>query len=54
VRAQRLACAGVSFEEIARALGRSSEEVRLRLEPEPKPGRPATANLGYPHIKTRR
>jgi len=53
VRAQRMACEGNSFESIAQALGRSSEEVRRRLDPEPAPGRPEFARVGYPHLKRR-
>jgi hypothetical protein len=53
VRAQRLACDGLTLEEIASALGRSREDVRCRLEPEPAPARQATANVGFAHMKMR-
>jgi hypothetical protein len=54
VRAQCMACEGRSFDDIARALGRSADEVRRRLEPDPGPRRQELANLGYPHLKTLR
>jgi len=53
VRAQRMACEGASFDTIAHALGRTSEEVRRRLDPEPAPHRPEFASVGYPHLKRR-
>ncbi len=53
VRAQRLACEGHSVDAIAQALGRTAEEVRRRLEPEPKPHRQEFANLGHRHLKDR-
>jgi hypothetical protein len=48
-----MACEGHSFERIAQALGRSGEEVRRRLDPEPAPGRQEFANVGYRHLKCR-
>ena len=53
VRAQRMACEGNSFEAIAHKLGRSSEEVRRRLDPQPVPSRPEFAGIGYQHLKRR-
>jgi len=53
VRAQRMACEGYNLETIAKALGRSGEEVRRRLDPEPAPGRPEFASVGYRHLKYR-
>jgi hypothetical protein len=53
VRAQCMACEGHSFERIAQALGRSSEDVRCRLDPEPATGRQEFANVGYRHLKYR-
>jgi hypothetical protein len=54
VRAQRMACEGLTFDDIAQALGRSSDEVRLRLEAEPSPSRQSSANVGFAHMKVRR
>ncbi len=54
VLAQRMACDGNSFDDIAAALGRPSEDIRRRLEPDPKSDRPKSANVGYPHMKPRR
>jgi hypothetical protein len=54
VRAQRMACDGLTFEEIAQALGRSGEQVRRRLEAEPTPSRQAVANVGFAHMKVPR
>lgn len=51
VRAQRMSCEGDSFDAIAQALGRSSEDVRRRLDPEPAPSRPEFASVGYRHLK---
>jgi hypothetical protein len=48
-----MACEGHSFEGIAQALGRSPEDVRRRLDPEPAPGRQEFANVGYRHLKYR-
>ncbi len=48
-----MACEGHSFERIAQALGRSSEDVRCRLDPEPATGRQEFANVGYRHLKYR-
>jgi hypothetical protein len=53
VRAQRMACEGHSFDAIARALRRSAEEVRRRLDPEPAAKRQECARVGYPHLKCR-
>jgi len=53
VRAQCMACKGLSFDSIAQALGRSLEDVRHRLDPEPAPGRQELANVGYRHLKHR-
>jgi len=53
VRAQCMACEGRSFEEIAQALGRSLEEVRQRLDPEPAPSRQEFAGTAYRHLKKR-
>jgi hypothetical protein len=53
VRAQCMACEGHSFERIAQALGRSGEDVRRRLDPEPAPGRQEFANVGYRQLKYR-
>jgi hypothetical protein len=48
-----MACEGHSFERIAEALGRSGEDVRRRLDPEPAPGRQEFANVGYRVLKSR-
>jgi hypothetical protein len=53
VRAQCMACEGHSLDSIAQALGRSGEEVRRRLDPEPAPSRQEFASVGYPHLKYR-
>jgi len=53
VRAQCMACEGHSFDSIAQALGRSPEDVRRRLDPEPAPSRQEFANVGYRHLKYR-
>jgi hypothetical protein len=53
VRAQCMACEGNSFDAIAQALGRSMEEVRRRLDPEPAPHRPKFTSVGYQHLKRR-
>jgi len=53
VQAQRMACEGHSLDAIAQTLGRSGEEVRRRLDPEPAPSRPESANVGYRHLKYR-
>ena len=53
VRAQRMACEGHSFDSIANALGRTCEEVRRRLDPEPAAHRQEFATVGYPHLKYR-
>ena len=53
VRAQCMACEGHSIETIAQALGRSGEEVRRRLDPEPAPHRQEFANVGCRHLKYR-
>ncbi len=54
VRAQRLACEGRSYEEIAQGLGRSHDEVRRRLDGEAAPTRQEFANVAYRHLKKRR
>jgi hypothetical protein len=54
VRAQRMACEGASYDVIADALGRSSEDVRRRLDPDPAPQRPEFSGVGYQHLKRRR
>jgi hypothetical protein len=53
VRAQCMACEGHGFDAIAQALGRSAEEVRRRLDPEPAAQRQECARVGYPHLKYR-
>ena len=53
VRAQCMACEGRSLDSIAQALGRTAEEVRRRLDPEPAAGRPEFASVGYRHLKCR-
>ena len=53
VRAQCMACEGHSFERIANALGRSAQEVRRRLDPEPAAHRQEFAAVGYRHLKGR-
>jgi len=53
VRAQRMACEGASYDDIALALGRSVEEVRGKLDPEPVAARPEFAEVGYGHFKRR-
>jgi hypothetical protein len=51
VRAQRMACAGASFDTIAEALGRPVHDVRRKLDPEPAPQRDEYANVGHAHLK---
>jgi predicted transcriptional regulator len=47
-------CEGRSYDEIAQALGRSSEEVRRRLDADPPPKRaPEFAGVAYRHLKGR-
>jgi hypothetical protein len=53
VRAQCMACEGAGYEVIADALGRSTEDVRRRLDPAPAPRRAEFAGVGYQHIKRR-
>ncbi len=53
VRAQRMACEGLSFDDIAQALGRPANDVRLRLDPEPEARREEFASVGYRHLKGR-
>jgi len=53
VRAQCMACEGHSLDTIAKALGRSGEEIRRRLDPEPTPARAEFASVGYRHLKYR-
>jgi hypothetical protein len=54
VRAQRMACDGLSFDAIAQALGRPVTDVRRRLDPDPAAPREEYASVGYPHLKGRR
>ncbi len=51
VRAQQMACEGKLFEEIARALGRTSAEVVQMVDPEPEDDRQARAGSGYADVK---
>ena len=53
VRAQRMACDGCDCDAIADALGRSRDDVRRRLDPDPAPGRAEFAGVGYQHLKHR-
>ena len=53
VRAQRMACEGCSYDDIALALGRSGEEVRRKLDPEMVTPRPVFAGVSYGHLKRR-
>jgi hypothetical protein len=53
VRAQCMACDGHSDDAIAQTLGRSVEDVRRKLDPEPAAGRQEFANVGYRHLKYR-
>ncbi len=53
VRAQCMACEGHSFDTIAQALGRSPDDVRRRLDPEPARRRQEFASVGYRHLKFR-
>jgi hypothetical protein len=55
VGAQCMACEGRGYDDIAQALGRSSDEVRGRLDPDPPPRRrpPDFAGVGYRHLKGR-
>jgi hypothetical protein len=53
VRAQKMACDGHDVDAIAAALGRSSDEVRRKLDPEPALQRPEFAGVGYGHLKRR-
>jgi hypothetical protein len=53
VRAQRMAYEGRSCDDIALALGRSGEEVRRKLDPEPAVRRPDFAGVRYGHLKRR-
>jgi predicted transcriptional regulator len=54
VQAQCMECEGRSYDEIAQALGRSSEEVRRRLDADPPPKRaPEFAGVAYRHLKGR-
>jgi hypothetical protein len=48
-----MACEGHSFDSIAQALGRSGEEVRRRLDPEPAAHRQEFARVGYQYLKYR-
>jgi hypothetical protein len=54
VQAQRMACAGASYEDIADALGRPLSDVRRKLDSEPATPRDEYANVGRPHLKSRR
>lgn len=51
VLAQRMACEGKLFEEIARALGRTTAEVVRMVDPEPEDDRQETAGMGYADVK---
>lgn len=51
VLAQRMACEGSSFDDIAAAVGRSVDDVRRHLEPDPSRIRQEFAKVGYPHLK---
>lgn len=53
VRAQRMACEGLSFDAIAQALGRPANDVSRRLDPEPAAHREEFASVGYRHLKGR-
>ena len=53
VRAQRMACEGRSYDEIAHALGRPSDDVRRKLDPNPPPRRSEFAGVRYRHLKGR-
>ena len=53
VRAQRMACDGCDYDAIADALGRSRDDVRRRLDPDPASPRPEFAGVGYQHLKHR-
>lgn len=53
VRAQRMACEGNDIDAIAKALSRSSDEVRRKLDPTPAARRPEFAGVGYGHLKRR-
>jgi hypothetical protein len=54
VRAQRMACEGASFDDIAETLGRPLSDVRRKLDPGPATPRDEYANVGHPHLKSRR
>lgn len=53
VEAQRMECAGCSYEDIAEALGANIEDVRARLAPSEalSARRPERANVGHQHLK---
>ncbi len=53
VWAQQQACAGKSFDEIARTLGRTSAEVVQIVSPEPQESRQERAGMAYEHLKGR-
>ncbi len=52
VLAQRMACEGKLFEEIARTLGRTSAEVVKMVDPEPKDDRQERVGSGYADVKS--
>ena len=54
VRAQRMACEGASYDDIADTLGRPLSDVRRKLDPEPATSRDEYAKVGHPHLKSRR
>ena len=54
VRAQRMACEGASYDDIADTLGRPLSDVRRKLDPEPATPRDEYAKVGHPHLKSRR
>lgn len=51
VLAQNMACEGKLFEEIARALSRTTAEVVQMVDPEPEDDRQEIAGSGYADVK---